>query len=397
VLIVSHYYPPHLGGIERVAACEARDLSMAGVEVSVLTSACGSRTGRYDASGGPTVHRVSAWNGFEACLGVPFPVFSPSLVIHSYRLVQWADIAHVHDSLYVSSWLAAAWCRVTRTPLIVTQHVDIVTHDWPMVLVVQRAVYASLGRMVVRTARRVAVVNSRVADFLKGLGVADSRITLLANSVDTRLFRPARPGEREVLRRKLGLPLGTVLALFVGRFVPKKGWHKLLMAAGEEYVLVLVGGDLPPGYAADGRCIFLGTLEPDGLSEVYRACDLFVLPSEAEGLPMTVQEAMSSGLPVITTDDPGYGVYGLDRDGVLLIEATVPAIRAALVELAGDPARRAAMSAYSVDFARRNFERQQHVEGLQSLLDDALGELHAKPAPTRSAGALTREPNRGGG
>ena len=370
MLVVSHYFPPHVGGIERVAWAEASDLSKAGAEVSVLTSACGNHDRLKEEAGRAEVCRVPTWNGLEARFGIAFPVFSPSLVIHSYRLVRWADIVHVHDSLYLSSWVTAAWCRVTRTPLMVTQHTEIVAHPRGSVILVQRAVYATLGLLVVRTARRVAVVNSRVADFLRRLGVADWRISLVPNGVDTELFHPAVPGEAKQLREALGLPSGRVLALFVGRFAPNKGFEKLLKAAGDEYTLVLVGGDPPPASASDERSIFLGELDPERLAEVYRACDLFVLPSEREGFPLTVQEAMASGLPVVMTDDPGYRPYGLDRDHVLLIEPTVSAIKGALQCLARDPQRRATMGRYTSDFARREFGRDRHLNRLNRLLDE---------------------------
>jgi glycosyltransferase involved in cell wall biosynthesis len=374
LLIVSHYFPPHVGGIERVAWAEASDLSTAGEEVRVLTSACGFGEALTEEAGEAAVCRVPAWNGLEALLGVPFPVFSPSLVTHSYRLVRWADIVHVHDSLYLSSWATVAWCRITHTPLIVTQHVEIVAHPRRSVILVQRVVYATLGILVLRTARRVAVLNTRVADFVRALGVADSRITFLPNGIDTDRFRPAQPGEAQQLRRAFGLPTERVLALFVGRFAPKKGLDKLLTAAGDEYVLVLVGGDPPPILAADKRCVFLGRLDPHQLGEVYRACDLFVLPSEGEGFPLSVQEAMASGLPIVMSDDPGFAAYRLDREQVLLIEPTPVAIRGALLSLAHNPQRRAAMGGYSSDFARREFGRDQHIRRLRRLLDEVRNE-----------------------
>lgn len=376
LLVVSHYFPPHIGGIERVAWAEASDLSKVGEDVSVLTSACGFGGSLTEEAGEVTVCRVPAWNGLESRIGAAFPVFSPSLVIHSYRLVRWADIVHVHDSLYLSSWVTAAWCWVTRTPLLVTQHAEIVAHPRRSVILVQRSVYATLGRMVVQTAGRVAVVNSRVADFLQSLGVEDSRITLMPNGIDTDLFRPAWPGEAQELRKALDLPTERVLALFVGRFAPNKGFDKLLKAAGDEYVLVLVGGDPPPASAADKRCVFLGRLDPKQLSKVYRACDLFVLPSEREGFPLAAQEAMASGLPVVMGDDPGFAVYGLDRNHVLLIEPTPSAIESALLSLARSPQRRAAMGRYSSDFARREFGRNQHIDRLMCLLDEVHSKRH---------------------
>ncbi|MGJ0151748.1 glycosyltransferase family 4 protein [Streptomyces sp. CH8.1] len=78
-------------------------------------------------------------------------------------------------------------------------------------------------------------------------------------------------------------------------------------------------------------------LSAEDLADAYRACDVFALPSTAEGFPLTVQEAMASGLPVVTTDDPGYAPYGLDRGVALLVPRTVPALRAALDGLVADP------------------------------------------------------------
>jgi D-inositol-3-phosphate glycosyltransferase len=377
VLVVSHYYPPHVGGIERVALGDAEGLAEVGIDVVVLTSSCGLNATGEELAENPVVLRAPAWNGFETRMGVPFPVFSPSLALHAYRLVRWADLVHVHDSLYLSSWLTAALCRLTRTPMVMTQHVAVVAHDRPSVVLVQRVVYATLGHLVVRTARRIAVVNSRVAGFLEGIGVSPADITFLPNSVDTELFRPAQPGEAAALRESLELPADRVLALFVGRFVPKKGFGKLLMAAGDGYTVVLVGGSRP-AECSDARCVFLGQLGPRELSEVYRACDLFVLPSEAEGFPLTVQEAMASGLPIVTTDDPGYDAYGLDRTRVRLIDPTVSRIRDALKELAGDPQRREIMASYSLALARGDFGREQHLERLLSFYDEALG-LQAGP------------------
>src|SRR4030095_3892050 len=97
-----------------------------------------------------------------------------------------------------------------------------------------------------------------------------------------------------------------------------------------------VGGQAPSRLSPDRRFAFLGQVARDGMADVYRACDAFVLPSEGEGFPLSVQEARASGLPVSTTDAPGYSVYDLDRNGVLLIEPTADAVRTALHRLMGD-------------------------------------------------------------
>jgi glycosyltransferase involved in cell wall biosynthesis len=147
--------------------------------------------------------------------------------------------------------------------------------------------------------------------------------------------------------------------------VPKKGYHLLLEAHDPEaYDLVLAGGGDTAAPADRPGVHHLGALAPEELAEAYRACDLFVLPSTAEGFPMTVQEAMASGLPLVTTDDPGYAPYGLDRSLTALLPREAAALRAALGELAADPERLAAMSRYSYEYATTRFPWSEHITTL---------------------------------
>lgn len=73
---------------------------------------------------------------------------------------------------------------------------------------------------------------------------------------------------------------------------------------------------------------------------------------------------MASGLPVVTTDDPGYAPYGLDRGVALLVPRTVPALRAALDALVADPAGRAETGAAARAFAEASFGWDRHVTAL---------------------------------
>ena len=153
VVLVSHYFPPHPGGIEFVAYNEARLLAAAGLSVVVVTCEPDGATTLELHPDGFSVYRIRAWNGLERRHGAPFPLMHPSVVPRLLRLVRTADVVHVHDSLYLISWVAAAWCALLRRPLVVTQHVHHVAHPNRVVELAQRVVYRTAG-LVLCCARR---------------------------------------------------------------------------------------------------------------------------------------------------------------------------------------------------------------------------------------------------
>lgn len=408
VLLVSHHYPPHLGGIENVVRQEAAHLARRGADVTVLTSGprpgapgtgrAGERADDERADGDAVrVVRVPAWHGVEERAGIPFPVLAPALLPAAVRWARWADVVHVHDCLYMTSWAAGLAAALTRTPHVVTQHVAVVDHPSPFVGLVQRAVYAAAGRRLLSRAGRVVVVNDGVGAFAVGHGARRGALRHVPNGVDTEFFRPAASaGERERVRDRYRLPRDRVLVLFVGRLVRKKGWELLLAAADPAYELVFAGdGD---GSALGGRSGVhgLGALPPAALAELYRACDVFALPSTAEGFPLSVQEAMASGLPVVTSDDPGYAPYGLDRDRVALLPREVPALRDTLSSLARDRARRERMAAYSRRYAAAALAWEGHTDALLRLYEDVRRE-HGRTAPRARTGGPRGAAYRGSG
>jgi glycosyltransferase involved in cell wall biosynthesis len=82
------------------------------------------------------------------------------------------------------------------------------------------------------------------------------------------------------------------------------------------------------------------------IPRLYSAFDVFALSSDTEGLPLVVPEAMASELPVVSTAVGGVpAVVRAGETGLLVPAADREALSAALAELAGDPARAAAMGA----------------------------------------------------
>lgn len=377
LLFVSHYSLPHLGGIEVVIDALARELARRGHEVVHLAS--DARDGAVGPVKAPTDYRlvtVGAANGLERRAGIPYPVFGPGLLPAVRAEVPRADVVHVHGLLYMSSVAAllAARARGARGPArVLSEHVGHV--DWPVAVLdrLQAAAIASVGRLSARSAEAIVTMNPKVADELRRLAPAAS-VHLIANGVDTESYRPPTDEERARLRSELGWD-DRPRVLFVGRLVAKKGVAAAVDAAragGGDFELVIVGPGSPPP-AVDGSVSVLGPLPPDRVAELLRAADAFLLPSRGEGFPVTAQEAMASGLPVVLADDPAYAPHVRDAGpGVQLVRPEGPALAEALRGVLGSPQARADAGRRAAEHARRAFSWPAAADAHEELYERLL-------------------------
>ena len=144
--------------------------------------------------------------------------------------------------------------------------------------------------------------------------------------------------------------------MFSGRLMPEKGLYDLLEAMAlvvpqADCTLLIAGegeieGDLRRRAAELGlqdKVEFLGFLDQDELGAVYARSDMLVLPSYyAEGFPTVISEAMSRGLPVVTTPIRGAADHLVEGENVLFVPPHAPReVAEAILRLAGDePLRR---------------------------------------------------------
>jgi alpha-1,6-mannosyltransferase len=175
-----------------------------------------------------------------------------------------------------------------------------------------------------------AVAPSRfIAQRLAEAGVDDP--LALPLGVDTEIFHPGH-GDREALRRRLGLSPHHRLLVFAGRPAREKRVDVLVEAVeqlGEPYVLLLLGA----GAAAptSSRVIELPyEKEPQAVAALLAGCDAFVHANDAEPFGLVVLEAMASGLPVVGVASGGVS-ESVDEDVGQLAERSTPEAFAAAV------------------------------------------------------------------
>ncbi len=163
---------------------------------------------------------------------------------------------------------------------------------------------------------------------------------------------PKRARQPNVIATKYGLSAGGYV-LFVGRLVPEKNVDLLLRAfrdvPGDRRLVIAGGSSYTDEYSEtlrelaslDERVIMTGYVYGEELDELYTNAAVFVIPSALEGLPLTLLEAIGSGIPVIASDLPAHTeVIKQDGPGARLVgvndEAALTAAIANVLERLDD-------------------------------------------------------------
>jgi glycosyltransferase involved in cell wall biosynthesis len=371
ILFLSHYAVPHVGGVETSIEGVAEELARRGHDVVHVASTAGD-----DPAETPDAYRVvrvPALNVLERRLEVPYPLFHPRLVRVLRREISAVDVVHAHGFLYLPTLVGLPLARRAQNkPVrVLTEHVGHVAYESKVLDRTEALAIGTLGRRSLRDAEAIVVYNERVRDELERL-VPGRRIDFIGNGVDVERFRPAKPAERKALREELGWTDGLPRVLFAGRLVAKKGIDLALSVAEEaqgELELVLAGpGELPRAPSPNVRV--LGPQPRRELERLYRAADAFLVPSRGEGFPLSVQEAMASGLPVVMCDDPGYrALLEGAGDAVRLTEPHATALAEALHELLGNETARKAAARDAADHAKRAFSWARAADEHEALYE----------------------------
>ncbi|WP_367272104.1 glycosyltransferase family 4 protein [uncultured Caulobacter sp.] len=158
--------------------------------------------------------------------------------------------------------------------------------------------------------------------------------------VDTELFKPSR-GDRDALRRRLGVSPDERLLVFAGRPAREKKLEVLVGAVerlGHTYKLLFVGAG--GGAPVSDRAIALDYVrDPVELAGVLASCDAFVHANDSEAFGLVVLEAMACGLPIVGVAAGGVGETVDDEVGQLAARSEPAAFAEAIEALfARDPA-----------------------------------------------------------
>jgi len=258
------------------------------------------------------------------------------------------DLVHAH--MPISGFLARAAARVAGVPRVAyTCHGFLFNQPspWP-----RRAISLALEWIGGRMTDVYMTVSAEEAGDARRLWIA-RRAVAIGNGRDPTRYRPDADARARV-RAEFGVSPGRVVVIAVSRLVRHKGYPELLAAMRDlDAELWIVGERLASDHGEDMEPHFVAADLKERLRRLgYRedvpallaAADIFALPSHFEGLPMSVIEAMLTGLPVVATDISGpreQVVQGIT--GLLVPPRRVPELAEALRRLTSDAALRSRM------------------------------------------------------
>lgn len=333
ILYTAKEYFPKIGGLETVAIQLAEHFVKRGHDVKILC--CGKND------------EVTNINGVEVIRVKPFLNVGSAPVSFKYikkfrELAREADILHFHVPNPIGE-LAFCLDKDLKAKTICTYHLDPVRPK-AFVKVYKKLLHKFLNRMQIICPTSENYINSSDV-----LGEFKNKCCAIPLGVDIKTFADVEP-ENILKAEELVKNFSRPRILFCGRFSYYKGIKYLveammkipdanliLVGDGEEYERVQ---NQVHELNLTERICFVGRLTFDIYRAMYHVCDLFVLPSvfRSEAFGLVGIEAMSAGLPIITTElGGGTSYYNIDGEtGFVISPANVDELTNAVKKILAD-------------------------------------------------------------
>ena len=321
-------------------------------------------------------HGVFEQNFKEA--GIPTHSLSPSkfpplYIPNFWRLMQRGEYDILHFHLFGANLCA-------KPLAIAAGHRAIVVHDQCNDASRNKNLFLlAADALANRGASRIIAVSESVRRYLVTKeDLSDAKVEMIPNGIDASQFVPADKEVQKAARKMLGLSQESLVIAGVGRLVAQKNFSLFLKVAATlaprhpDVCFVIAGsGALERELCREAdalglseRVRFLGHVaDRVGL---YHALDILLMPSDFEGTPMTLLEAMASGLPVVASAVDGIAEVCTDHEDALLVpcgeqEGFVEALERLIADagLRGDlgrAARRTILEEYEIRGLVRRIE-----------------------------------------
>jgi glycosyltransferase involved in cell wall biosynthesis len=242
------------------------------------------------------------------------------------------------------------------------------------------------------------VASMHLRNWMVGRGAAAERIEVCHINVDADYWQPDQQARARV-RADLNVGLDAPVVLFAGRLAPQKQPRVLAETARrlcreQADLVVLVAGDGPDlswlrgfvdAHRLEAQVRLLGAVGPNRVRELLSAADIFFLPSQWEGIALSLYEALACAVPVVAADVGGQRELVTPDCGVLIARSDeareVDEYSRVLKALLADPSHCRSMGERGRSRIVDRFRIEQMVEGMERAISTARGLASSRPRP----------------
>jgi glycosyltransferase involved in cell wall biosynthesis len=353
LLVTTHYWHPHTGGVETVAAAHARLLTARGWSVEAHSSRSDRSSPAVERNGTFELHRHRAFNPLEQLAHVPVPFPFPGIGRRLTDAARRCDLVVAHGHVFPITVAAAKAARRAGRPFVVMQHNPWVDYPAP-IEAIERLADRTIGRRVLEQAEIVLCVSKFTEDYVRAIAPGAATV-VVPNGVDASRFAPGsdRPTH------------GVVRFVCVRRLVPRNGVDLLLdawrHAAVDGAAELVIAGDGPERGQLEKMArglegvVFAGRVTDERLVQLLQGADASIVPTRSgEGFGLVAAESHACGTPVIAADQGALPEVVRDGvDGILVAPGNVPALADAIrrVIVDGDLRQRLADGTLTTDWS----------------------------------------------
>jgi glycosyltransferase involved in cell wall biosynthesis len=257
--------------------------------------------------------------------GIPVTVLKKRLKIDPaaawklHHLLKRGRYDIVHTWLFAANWQGRAMALFHRVPVVIAS--ERCADEW------KGALERTLDRVLAPHTDAIVANSRAVCDFYLAQGIDQNKVVLIPNGI---VPGAAPTVNRATLLQQFDVPPDAQVLGFVGRLWVQKRvrdviWATEVLRNIKPNLFLLIIGDGPERESIleftrkiqlMHRVRFLG--QRDDVPQLLSAMDILVQPSQFEGMPNSVMEAMNVGLPVVASDIPGTNELVVDGETGLL-------------------------------------------------------------------------------
>jgi glycosyltransferase involved in cell wall biosynthesis len=388
VYVLTPSFPPTPGGQENHLLELSESLIAAGVGVRVITRRAEPAVPAAECLGRVPVVRLTPFGpikgvGFRAAPRLGFLLCKMIWRLmrdrHDYDVVLVSGFNFMPIAPVIAGIFTRKPCVVRpESPLEVAEAIGIDSRR-KMGLEENSVALRLIGGFRRRAARRVdryIAISSEIRIGLERAGIDPERITVVPNGIAVQRFAPVSPSRKLQLRTQLNLPSDPLLLMYTGRLAVTKGvlmlidvWRELAPSFPTAHLVIVGTGEGSFDNCESALKEFIAVHELQSrvtltgnvtnVHEFLQAGDVFVFPSDYEGFSLSILEAMTAGLPIVSTRvGVAAELESTSRFGLLVPPKDGARFRDALRHLLSEPAMRAEMGANGNAAVRTQYSLQ---------------------------------------